>query len=137
MTKLALSLMIAVLAAISAARLLYDATAETDTEPTPQPWAQHEMEFVAWNDAQWTAWIRDNKFELLPRKEGKWQRHTNASLAFTDWQGQPWQAKVDGEQFLLAPRGDWKGRIEHTNAVRYRDWQGRPQLRTVAQLRRE
>lgn len=137
MTKVALSLMVAVLAAMLAASLLYDATAETDTEPIPQPWAQHAMEFVAWNDERWTAWIRDDKFELLPREEGKWQRHTNVSLAFTDWQGQPWQVKVDGEQFLLAHRGDWKGRIERANAVRYRDWQGHPQLRTVAQLRRK
>lgn len=137
MTKVALSLLAAVLAPIFAARLLYHATADTDTEPTPQPWAQHAMEFVAWNDERWTAWIRDDRFELLPREEGRWRRHDNVSLAFTDWQGQPWQVKIDGEQFLLAHRGDWNGRIERASAVRYRDWRGRPQLRTVAQLRRK
>lgn len=136
MTKVALSLLAAVLAAIFAARLLYNATAETDTEPTPQPWAQNAMEFVAWNDERWTAWIRDDKFELQPQEEGTWRRHANVSLAFTDWQGEPWQAKIDGEQFLLAHRGNWKGHTERARAVRYRDWRGHPQLRTVAQLRR-
>jgi hypothetical protein len=138
MTKVALSLLAAVLAVALAARLLYNNTiAETDSGPIPQPWAQHAMEFVAWNDARWTAWIRKDRFELLPREEGKWQRHANVSLAFVDWQGQPWQAKIDGKQFLLAHRGDWKGRIERASAIRYRDWRGDPQLRTVAQLRRE
>ena len=137
MNKVVLSLFAAVLAAVFAARLLYEATATTDTEPISQPWAQHAMQFVAWNGERWTAWIRDEKFELTPRAEGKWQRHANVSLAFTDWRGRPWQAKIDGEQFLLAPRGDWKGRVERASAVRYRDWQGHAQLRTVAQLRRE
>jgi hypothetical protein len=137
MTKVVLSLLAAVLAAVFAARVLYHATTETHAEPVPQPWAQHVMELVAWNGAQWTAWIRDNKFELVPREAGKWQPHTNVSLAFTDWQGEPWQVKVEGEQFLLAHRGDWKGRVEHASAVRYRDWRGHPQLRTVAQLRRK
>ncbi|HEY0687368.1 MAG TPA: hypothetical protein VGD45_33865 [Steroidobacter sp.] len=137
MSKVVLTLLAAVLAAVVAARLMYSATATTDTEPIPQPWAQQAMEFVAWNGERWTAWIRGNKFELQPRAEGKWQRHTNVSLAFTDWKGEPWQAKVDGQQFLLAHRGNWKGRVERTNAVRYRDWQGHSQVRTVAQLRRE
>lgn len=136
MTKVALSLLAAVLVAILTARLLYNATAETDTGPTPDPWTQNAMEFVAWNGERWTAWIRDDRFELLPREEGRWRRHTNTSMAFTDWHGQPWQAKIDGEQFLLAHRGDWKGRVERASAVRYRDWRGHPQVRTVAQLRR-
>lgn len=137
MAKVVLSSLAAVLAAIFAARLLYNTTAETDIEPIPRPWAQHAMEFVAWNEERWIAWIRKDKFELVPRDEGKWQRHTNVSLAFIDWQGQPWQAKIDGQQFLLAHRGNWKGRIERADAVRYRDWRGDAQLRTVAQLRRE
>lgn len=137
MTKAVVSLLAAVLAAIFAARVLFNATVETNTEPIPQPWAQHAMEFVAWNGERWTAWIRDEKFELVPREEGKWQRHTNVSLAFIDWHGQPWQVKVDGERFLLARRGDWKGRVETVSALRYRDWRGHSQLRTVAQLRRE
>ena len=132
----AVSLLGAILVAVLAARLLYDATAETDTQPTPQPWAQNAMEFVAWDHERWTAWIRDDRFELLPHEEGKWRRHANVSVAFTDWQGQPWQAKIDGGQFLLARRGDWKGHIERASAVRYRDWGGRPQVRTVTQLRR-
>ena len=137
MTKVVVSLLAAVLVAIFAARLLYEATAATDIEPIPQPWAQPAMEFVAWNGERWTAWIRGDRFELSPREEGKWQRHANVSLAFIDWQGRPWQAKIDGEQFLLAHRGNWKGRIERASAVRYRDWRGDTQLRTVAQLRRE
>jgi hypothetical protein len=136
MKKASLGLLAAVLLAVLAARLLYSATAATGAEPTPQPWTQNRMEFVAWNDEPWTAWIRDDRFELLPQEEGRWRRHVNVSLAFIDWQGQPWQAKIDGEQFLLAHRGDWKGRTERANAVRYRDWRGHPQLRTVAQLRR-
>lgn len=137
MAKVVLISLAAVLAAIFAARLLYNTTAETDIEPIPRPWAQRTMELVTWNDERWTAWIRKDKFELLPREEGRWQRHTNVSLAFIDWQGQPWQAKIDGEQFLLAHRGNWQGRIDRAGAVRYRDWRGDAQLRTVAQLRRE
>ena len=91
MAKVVLSSLAAVLAAIFAARVLYNTTAETDIEPIPRPWAQHAMEFVTWNDERWTAWIRKDKFELLPREEGRWQRHTNVSLAFIDWQGQPWR----------------------------------------------
>ena len=137
MSKAFAVLVAAVLAAILAAKLLYATTTGVDTASTPlQPWAESSMQFVAWDDARWTAWIRGDKFELTPRIEGKWQHHVNASLAFTDWEGKPWQAKIDGQQFLLAYRGDWKGRVERAGAVRYRDWRGHPQLRTVAQLRR-
>ena len=136
MTKVFVTLLAAILAAILAARLLYGATTRNDIEPTSQPWAQDSMQFVAWDDERWTAWIRDDKFELTPRAPGKWQHHVNTSLAFTDWEGKPWQAKIEGQQFLLAYRGDWKGRIERAGALRYRDWRGHHQLRTVAQLRR-
>jgi len=136
MTKAIAVLLSAVLVAVLASRLLYHATAGVDTVSTSQPWAQNSMEFVAWDDERWTAWIRDDRFELRPRAEGKWQPHINTSLAFTDWEGKPWQAKIEGQQFLLAYQGDWKGRIERTSALRYRDWRGYHQLRTVAQLRR-
>jgi hypothetical protein len=124
----------AILAAVFAAKLLYNATIKPDVESTAQPWAQHRMEFVAWNDEQWTAWVRNDKFVLLPHEPGKWQRHVNPSLAFVDWQGEPWQAKIDGDEFLLAPRGNWHGRAERAEALRYLDWRGGRQLRTVAQL---
>jgi hypothetical protein len=135
--KKALAVLIAAtVAAILAARLLYAATTGVDTASTPlQPWAQDSMQYVAWDDERWTAWIRDNKFELTPRAEGRWQHHVNTSLAFTDWEGKPWQAKIEGQQFVLAYRGDWKGRIERSGALRYRDWRGHHQVRTVAQLR--
>jgi hypothetical protein len=124
----------AVLIAALAAKLLYNATIGPDVEATAQPWSRHRMEFVAWNDEQWTAWIRNDKFVLLPREPGKWQRHVNATVAFIDWQGQPWQAKIDGEEFLLASRGDWHRPAERVGALRYLDWRGDRQLRTVAQL---
>jgi hypothetical protein len=136
MTRALAVLLAAVLAAILAARLLYGATAGIDTALKSQPWTQNSMQFVAWDDVRWTAWIRDDRFELTPRAKGKWQHHVNASLAFVDWEGKPWQAKIEGQQFLLAYRGDWKGRIERASALRYRDWRGHHQLRTVAQLRR-
>ncbi|MGH8177518.1 MAG: hypothetical protein ACREV5_14760 [Steroidobacter sp.] len=136
MTRALAVLLAAVLAAILAARLLYGATAGIDTALKLQPWTQNSMQFVAWDDEWWTAWIRDDRFELTPRAEGKWRRHVNASLAFIDWEGKPWQAKIEGQQFLLAYRGDWKGRIERASALRYRDWRGHHQLRTVAQLSR-
>ena len=136
MIKVIAVLLAAVLATVLASRLWYRATVEVDGASTSQPWAQDSMQFVAWDDERWTAWIRDDKFELAPRAEGKWRRHANSSLAFTDWEGKPWQAKIEGQQFLLAYRGDWKGRIERASALRYRDWRGDHQLRTVAQLRR-
>ena len=119
MTRVLAVLLAAVLAAILASETatvrtalrLGIATASTSQLPS-QPWAQDSMQFVAWDDERWTAWIRDDKFELTPRAEGRWQHHANASLAFTDWEGKPWQAKIEGQQFLLAYRGDWKGRIE-------------------------
>jgi hypothetical protein len=140
MTRVLAVLLAAVVAAILAARLLYDVTTGEDaastSQPALQPWTQDRMQFVAWDDERWTARIRDDKFELTPRAEGKWQHHVNASLAFIDWEGKPWQAKIDGQQFLLAHRGNWKGRIERAGALRYRDWHGHRQVRTVAQLRR-
>ena len=144
MTRVLAVLLAAVVAAILGARLLYGITyratvgiAPASTSQLPlQPWTQDRIQFVAWDDERWTARIRDDKFELTPRAEGRWQHHANASLAFIDWEGKPWQAKIDGQQFLLAHRGNWKGRIERADALRYRDWHGHRQVRTVAQLRR-
>jgi hypothetical protein len=129
-------LLAAVLVAVIAAKLLFLATVRPEVQSAAQPWSQHQMEFVSWNHERWTAWISKDKFVLLPRKSGTWQRHVNPSLAFLDWQGRPWQAKFDGKQFLLAPRGDWKGREERSQALRYLDWRGDRQLRTVAELQR-
>jgi hypothetical protein len=136
MAKIVLSLLAAFLATIVAAGFTYRATASTGTAPAVQPWALNKMEFVAWNDERWTAWIRDGAFEQLPQNNQKWSRHLNPSLAFTDWDGEAWQAKIDGEEFLLAYRGDWNGPIERASAMRYRDWSGENEMRTVAQLRR-
>ena len=136
MKKAILGLFAAVFATIVAANVTYNAVADKGSEPINQPWQQDRMEFVAWNNEQWTAWIIDEAFEQTPQDTGKWSRHSNPSLAFVDWSGEMWQAKTDGAEFLLARRGDWNGPILRTNAIRYRDWQGRNQVRTTAQLRR-
>lgn len=126
----------ALLVAAIGARFLHVATSSRVVAPAPQPWSQQRMEFVAWNGSQWSAWVRNGRFELAPREEGEWRRHANATIAFKDWSGAPWQAKVEGGRFRLAQRGDWRGRIEQADALRYRDWYGEPQLRTVTQLDR-
>lgn len=136
MFKIILIITTAVLVAILAAKLSFEATANTGNEPVNQPWVRGTMEFVAWNGEQWTTWVRAGVFEQIPQSEGKWSRHTNASIAYTDWEGGMWQAKIDGEEFLLAFHGDWEGSIERSDAIRYRDWTGVNQLRTVAQLKR-
>ena len=130
------SLMAAVLATVVAARLAFEATVNTRSEPVNHPWAQDTMQFVTWNQEKWSAWIRDDAFEQLPQNTDKWSRHSNASLAYIDWEGRAWQAKVDGDDFLLAHRGDWAGATERAAAIRYRDWQGNNKLRTTVQLRR-
>jgi len=136
MSKVVWGLLAALLVTIVAAKLVFEVTSYASDEPVNQPWAQNAMEFVAWNNEKWTAWIRDDAFEQLPQHKGKWSRHSNPSIAFIGWEGKPWQAKVDGEAFLLAHRGDWKGTAVRAIAIRYRDWEGNNQLRTVAQLRR-
>ena len=122
--------------AIAAARFAYILNTDTGDDPANEAWAQSKMEFVAWNDDKWTAWIHGGAFEQLPQNTDKWSRHANASIAFTNWEGEAWQAKIDGDVFLLAHHGDWEGPVEHSEAIRYRDWSGVDQLRTVAQLRR-
>lgn len=99
-------------------------------------WAQNRMEFVAWNNSRWTAWVNDGAFEKLPAAPGKWHRHANTTIAFQSPDGRLWQAKIDGDEFLLAENGDWKGEVTRSSAVRYRDWAGNEQVRTVAQLQR-
>lgn len=122
--------------AIAAAQVAYRVTTDPGDEPAVEAWSQNKMEFVAWNDVRWTAWIHDGLFEQLPADGGRWSRHANASIAFTDWDGEPWQAKVDGDVFLLAHRGNWQAPAERSEAIRYRDWSGRNQIRTVAELTR-
>lgn len=136
MFKIFLTLTAAVLAVILAAKLTFNATTHSSSEPVDQPWAQDRMEFVAWNGEKWTAWVRAGSFELLPQDTQQWSRHANASIAYTDWEGRLWQAKIDGEEFLLTQRGDWGGSVERAAGIKYRDWTGNNQLRTVAQLRR-
>jgi hypothetical protein len=136
MAKAVLFVLVAFMATIAAAGMVFRATSNEGSAPAVQPWAQNKFEFVSWNGEMWTAWIRDGAFEQLPQNTKKWSRHWNASLAYTDWEGKKWQAKIDGEEFLLAHRGDWNGPIERVSGIRYRDWSGDNQLRTVAQLRR-
>ena len=136
MVKIGLGLIAALLATVVAARLAFEATITTGSEPVNQPWAQDTMQYVTWNQEKWSAWVRDDVFEQLPQNTSKWSRHSNASLAFIDWEGQTWQAKIDGDDFLLAHRGDWAGATERASAIRYRDWQGNNKLRTTDQLRR-
>jgi hypothetical protein len=136
MYKVVLCFFAALLTTVCAANIAFQMTADTGSEPANQPWAQNSMEFVAWNDIQWTAWIRDGQFELLPQEKHPWSRHANTSLAYVDWEGNPWQAKVDGEFFLLASRGNWQGPIKRATAIRYRNWQGNNAMRTAAQLTR-
>ena len=136
MPKVVLVLLAAMLAAIVAAKVAYEFTTDIGSEPVQQPWTQNSMEFVAWNNEKWTAWIRASSFEQLPQDDGNWSRHSNASIAFTDWAGDRWQAKIEGDKFLLAHQGDWAGPIERADAIHYRDWAGKNQLRTVLQLRR-
>ncbi len=136
MGRVLVGLVAAVLVTVGAARLAFELTSDTDTGPVNEAWAQRAMEFVAWNNVQWTTWIVNGEFVQIPHDTTDWSRHTNASIAFVDWEGVPRQAKVDGDAFLLAEHGDWNGHIERSEAVRYRDWDGTLQLRTVAQLSR-
>ena len=136
MPKVVLVLLAALLAAIVAAKVAYEFTTDIGSEPVQQPWTQNSMEFVAWNNEKWTAWIRDSSFEQIPQDDGNWSRQSNASIAFTDWAGDRWQAKIEGDKFLLAHQGNWAGSIESSDAIHYRDWAGKNQLRTVLQLRR-
>ena len=136
MIKGILGLAAGVLAAIVAANLAFDATANVGTQPVNVPWVQDRMEIIAWNNEEWTAWIVDDIFHQIPENQNRWSQHSNPSLAFTDWGGEMWQAKIEGDDFLLAYRGDWNGPIERSDAIRYRDWAGNNQLRTVTQLRR-
>jgi len=121
---------------VVAARLAFEFTAPGNNGPINEPWALSKMEFISWNNEEWTAWVRDGEFTQTPQNTGDWHRHSNSSLAFIDWEGEPWQAKVNNEVFLLAHRGDWDGSTESATAIRYRDWAGRNQLRTLSQLSR-
>lgn len=136
MTRVALSLLAAFLIVIVAAKLAYSVTAESGAEPVDPPWSQGKMEFVAWNNETWTAWIRDGAFELVPQNTDDWSRHSNPTIAFFDWDGEAWQAKIEGNEFVLARRGNWAGSVERSEAIRYRDWSGNNQLRTVPDLQR-
>ena len=140
MTRAILALLAAFLIVIAAARLAYSLSAGPAGEPAGAraiaPWSRGEMQFVAWNGEEWTAWIRGGTFELKPQNTRKWSRHANRSIAFVDWHGEPWQAKVEGDVFLLARDGDWDGAVERSQAIRYRDWSGRNQLRTALELER-
>ncbi|HWM29583.1 MAG TPA: hypothetical protein VNQ14_14070 [Woeseiaceae bacterium] len=137
MTRVALGLLAAFLIVIAAARFAYSVSTESGVEPVDTPWSQSRMEFVAWNDEKWTAWIRDDKFELVPQNTSDWSRHANPTIAFYDWDGNAWQVKIEGQEFILVRQGNWGGPVERSEALRYRDWSGNNQLRTVPDLRRQ
>lgn len=126
----------AFLVAIAAAQVAYRISTDPGDAPSREAWSQDRMEFVAWNDDRWTAWIRGDLFEKVPQNTRSWSRHSNASIAYRDWDGEAWQAKIDGDEFLLARRGNWDDEIRRSPAIRYRDWAGNEQIRTVADLRR-
>lgn len=135
--KALLGLAVAFLATVVGAKLAFETTAPRDeTDRAMEPWAQSKMDFVAWNNQRWTAWIREEGFELVPQNTSNWSRHFNSTIAFVDWEGEPWQAKIDGDTFVLAHRGHWEGETKEANAIRYRDWSGHRRIRTVSQLRR-
>lgn len=136
MPRALLALMAAFLVAIAAAQYAYRVSVDPGDEPTTDAWSHNKMEFVAWNNVRWTAWIHNDGFEQVPEKSGKWSRHANPSIAFTNWDGEPWQAKVDGDMFLLAHLGNWQEPADRSEAIRYRDWSGHNQIRTVADLKR-
>ena len=136
MNRVLLVLAAAFLAVTLAARVAYRVNTDLGDEPVNEAWVQDKMEFVAWNGEQWTAWIHDEAFELVPQNTDGWSRHANRTIAFTDWEGEPWQARVNGDEFLLAHRGNWNEDTILSAAVRYRDWSGEERLRTVKDLRR-
>ena len=135
-TKAMLGLMTAVLLAILAAKVTYNINSDPGDAPAIKAWSQNEMQFVAWNNEKWTAWVNDGEFELAPQNKNIWSRHSNVSLAFRDWNGEAWQAKIHGDVFLLAHQGNWQGPVEQSEAIRFRDWSGNNQLRTVTDLNR-
>lgn len=136
MTKPLLVILAALLLTIAAARFAFHLNSDAGDGPDDAAWAQNRMEFTAWNDEKWTAWINDGAFEQTPHNSRKWSRHSNASIAFTNWQGEAWQAKIDGNEFLLAFQGNWQGPVERAEAIRYRDWSGKHQIRTIRDLQR-
>lgn len=136
MARALLGLTAAFLVAIAAAQFAYRVSTDPGDDPVNEAWSQDRMEFVAWNNDQWTAWIHDGAFEQQPQNTDDWSRHSNASIAYIDWGGDAWQAKIDGDMFLLAHQGNWDGSIDRAVAIRYRDWSGNNQIRTVADLER-
>lgn len=134
--KAVIGLLVAFAATIGGARLASEASMTPDGQVSAAPWAQHSMDYIAWNGLRWTAWIRDGNFELLPETEGNWHRHANTTLAYIGWDGEPMQARIQGEHFVIAHRGEWHGSVEEANAIRYRDWEGANRIRTVTQLTR-
>lgn len=133
---LLVSISAAFLLAIIAAQYAYRESSHPGDHAVAEAWAQNRMEFVAWNNDKWTAWIHDGKFEHAPQISGTWHRHSKASIAFTGWDGDAWQAKIEGDTFLLAHQGNWQDKVESASAIRYRDWSGNNQIRTVADLNR-
>ncbi|MCH7980321.1 MAG: hypothetical protein IID59_02365 [Proteobacteria bacterium] len=136
MVRVSFGLLVAVLLVIAAARFTYNVSVEPEYAQLNEAWAQNKMEFVAWNNEKWSAWIHANEFAKIPQNTADWSRHSNASLAYINWEGESWQAKIDGDLFLLAYQGNWQGPVDQSEAIRFRDWSGNNRIRTVTELRR-
>ncbi len=128
---------VAFLIAIAAAQIAFQVTDKEGDGPGNEAWAQARMEFVAWNNEKWTAWVHEGAFEQVPEDTANWSRHSKNSIAYIDWDGEAWQAKIDGDNFLLAHQhGNWETDVQVADAIRYADWSGNEQIRTVAELTR-
>jgi hypothetical protein len=136
MQRALLGIAAAFLVAIASAQYAYRTSSDPGDEPVNAAWAQNKMEFVAWNNERWTAWIHDGAFEQAPQDTDDWSRHSKASIAFTAWDGSAHQARIEGDMFLIAHQGNWDSTIDRVDAIRYRDWSGNKQIRTVAELNR-
>lgn len=136
MKKALVGIFAAFLLAIAAAQFAFQMTDKEGEGPGNEAWNRDRMEFIAWNNERWTAWIHDGAFEQLPEDTANWSRHAKSSIAYIDWEGEVYQAKIDGDKFKLVHRGNWGGDVEVSDAIRYRDWSGNKELRTVAELRR-
>lgn len=136
MARLSFGLLVAVLLVITAAKFAASVSSAPAEAALNEAWAQNKMEFVAWNNNKWSAWIHADEFAKVPQNTADWSRHSNASLAYINWEGESWQAKIDGDMFLLAYQGNWQGPIDRSDAIRFRDWSGNNRIRTVTELRR-
>ncbi|MCG8435142.1 MAG: hypothetical protein MJA83_14035, partial [Gammaproteobacteria bacterium] len=97
MTRALVGVFAAFLVAVAAAQIAYQLTDKEGDGPGNEAWAHDRMEFIAWNNERWTAWVSDDAFEQAPQDAANWHRHSKASIAYVDWDGESYQAKIDGD----------------------------------------